>query len=215
MFATVAGLSSSKRAHAKAVCQAAGVTKPELLADCELDVGETGQAALATATAKVQLGTTSTTTPDTSTTATTAGGGGSGSDLSPAGTGATHPVQYYFAHPCDAVTSAEIDAALGYPYPEYVSVGGQCPIGTALGDQIIFTHETVKHFKAQNPGSVGSGPVPSLGHDAYCIVRPVSALLQSYVVISFGAAGSLQILADDCTEATALTKDALSRITGI
>jgi len=96
-----------------------------------------------------------------------------------------------------------------------VSVGSQCPIGTIEGDQIIFSHETVERFKAQNPGSAGSGPVPSLGHDAYCIVRPVSALIQSYVVSSLGAAGSLQILADNCTDATALTKDALSHISGI
>jgi hypothetical protein len=212
-LATVASLSAPNRAQAQAVCKAAGVTKPTLLSDCELDVGETGQAALATATANVQSGTTSTTAP--STTTTTASGGRSGSDLAPTVAGAVHPVQYYFAHPCEAVTLPEINAALGYPYPEYVSVGSSCPIGTADGDQIIFSHETVEHFKSQNQGSVGSGPVPSLGHTAYCIVKPTSALIQSYVVTSLGAAGSLQILADNCTEATALTKDALSHISGI
>jgi hypothetical protein len=103
---------------------------------------------------------------------------------------AVHPVRYYFAHPCEAVTLPEINAALGYPYPEYVSAGSSCPIGTRAGDEIIFTHETDNHFKSQNPGSVGSGPVPSLGHDAYCVIKPVTALIQSYVVTSLGTAGA-------------------------
>jgi hypothetical protein len=209
-LATVASLSPSKRGRAEAVCKKAGVTKPKLLSDCELDVGETGQAVLAAATANVQAGPTSTSTTTTtsipSTSTTTTSGGESGT---------VHPVQYYFAHPCEAVTLPEIDAALGYPYAEYASVGSQCPIRTVVGDQIVFSHETLGRFKAQNQGSVGSGPVPSLGHDAYCIVKPVSALIQSYVVTSLGAAGTLQILAGNCTEATALTKDALSHISGI
>jgi hypothetical protein len=61
----------------------------------------------------------------------------------------------------------------------------------------------------------GVGPVPSLGHDAYCINKPVAVLVQSFVVVSLGSEGSLQVLAEDCTKATALTKDALARISGL
>ena len=56
---------------------------------------------------------------------------------------------------------------------------------------------------------------PSFDDDAYCIVKPVTALDQSFVVVSLGVAGSLQILAVNCTDATALTKDALARISGL
>ena len=205
-FATLATLPAAKRKTAKATCRAAGITDPKLLADCELDVGETGQRALATATARIQSG-------DGSKPAAPSSGGGS--DLHTPGSGAVHPVSYYFSHPCDAVTEAEINQALGYPYPEYVSVGASCPIGSLPGDQIIFSHQSVQRFKSLNPGSVGSGPVASLGHDAYCIVKPVAALIQSYVVVSLGTAGSLQILAENCANATALTKDALARISGL
>jgi hypothetical protein len=38
---------------------------------------------------------------------------------------------------------------------------------------------------------------------------------QSYVVASLGAAGSLQVLAGNCTQGTLLVKDALSRISGL
>jgi hypothetical protein len=206
-FETFAEFPASKRKSAAATCKAAGVTNPKLLADCELDVGETGHAELEAAAARLQSGGTSKPAAPSS--------GGSGSDHQPPGSGAVHPVSYYFSHPCDVLTNAEIALAIGYPAPEYVSVGSGCPIGTAIGDDIEFSHQSVEKFKSLNPGSAGSGPVPSLGHDAYCINKPVAALIQAFVVVSLGPAGSLRILAEDCATATALTKDALARISGL
>lgn len=51
--ATVASLDPSPRAKAQAICQAAGVRIEPLLDDCVLDVGETGDASFAAATAAV------------------------------------------------------------------------------------------------------------------------------------------------------------------
>jgi hypothetical protein len=124
-------------------------------------------------------------------------------------------VSYYFSHPCDVLTNAEISQALGFSTYEYVSVGSACPISDAYGDDIEFSHQSEDRFKSLNPGSAGSGPVPSLGHDAYCINKPVSALIQAFVVVSLGPAGILRMLAEDCTKATALTKYAQARISGI
>lgn len=204
-FATIP---ASKKSKAEATCKAAGVTDPKLLRDCELDVGETGQAALATATARLE-------TSGSSEPASPPSSGSGGSDLAPPSAGGVHPLNYYFAHPCDAVTLSEIKQALGFAYPEYVSVDSSCPIGTPPGDQIVFRHQSAKQFESENSASVGSGPVASLGHDAYCIVMPIAALDQSFVVVSLGDAGSLQILADDCTDATTLARDALARISGL
>ena len=50
---TVASLSASTRASAQVVCQAAGVRAEPLLDDCILDVGETGDASFASASAAV------------------------------------------------------------------------------------------------------------------------------------------------------------------
>jgi hypothetical protein len=196
-FARLANLPAGTRAKAEATCKSDGVTDTNMLADCVLDVGETGQTDLATAPAR------------------TPGGGGSVTQPAP-GNGSLHPVSYYFSHPCQAVTPAEIDQALGFAYPESVSVDGGCPIGTVPGDQVLFTHQTIAQFNSDsdNRGSVGSGPVSSLGHAAYCVVKPISALLQSYVLVSLGSAGSLQILADNCADATTLAADALSHISG-
>jgi von Willebrand factor type D domain len=195
------------KTKAEATCKAAGVSDPKLLADCELDVGETGQAALATATARVEASSGPTPSPPSS--------GGGATDLAPPSAGGVHPLNYYFTHPCDALTSAEINQALGFAYPEYKTTDSTCPIGSLPGDQLVFTHQSAKQFESENQGSVGSGPVPSLGHDAYCIVKPIAALDQSYVVVSLGDAGSLQILADDCTDGTALATDVLAHISGL
>lgn len=59
-------------------------------------------------------------------------------------------------------------------------------------------------------------PIASLGRDAYCIMTSNPYLSdQSYVVVSLGAAGSIQILAYSCTQGTDLAKDALARISGL
>jgi von Willebrand factor type D domain len=206
-FETFAAFPAAKRKSAAAACKAAGVTKPKLLADCELDVDETGHAELEAAASRPQ--------PGGNPTPTVPSSGGGGSDHQPPGSGAIHPVSYYFSHPCDVLTNAEISQVLGYSTYEYVSVDSVCPIRSGLGDHIEFSHQSEERFKSLNPGSAGSGPVPSLGHDAYCINSPVSALTQAFVVLSLGPAGSLRMLAENCTNATALTKYALARISGI
>jgi hypothetical protein len=203
---------ASKEAKAESTCKAAGVTDPKLLADCELDVGETGQAALATATARIEKSSSSNS--GTSPSGTSSSGGGA-TDVVPPSTGGVHPLNYYFTHPCEAITSAEINQALGFAYPEYKTTDSTCPIGSLPGDQLVFTHQSAKQFESENQGSVGSGPVPSLGHDAYCIVKPIAALDQSYVVLSLGNDGSLQILADNCADGTALATDVLAHISGL
>jgi hypothetical protein len=205
-FETLAAFPVAKRKSAAAACKAAGVTNPKLLADCELDVGATGHAQLEAAASRPQSGGKSKPAGPSS---------GSGSNLQSPGSGAVHPVNYYFSHACDVLTNAEIAQALGYSAPEESGAGSDCPISSLPGDEIEFSHESVARFKSLNPGSAGSGPIPSLGRDAYCINRPSTDLGQAFEVASLGPAGSLQILADNCTEATALTKDALARISGI
>jgi hypothetical protein len=209
---TTASLPEAKLKRTKAACRAAGVTDPKLIKDCAVDVGETGKVGLATATVRIQseIAAPSTTTPTTTTTV----GSGSSSGDSPPALAAIHPPSYYFTHPCEVVTLTEINEALGYPYKEYGAQGSECRIATLEENDITFSHESVEQFKSANPGSAGSGPVTSLGHDAYCVVRPASAIVQSYVVTSLGTDGSLQVLADNCAYATALTMDALSHISG-
>ncbi len=200
-FATLATLPVAKRKTAEANCKAAGVTDPKLLADCELDVGETGQRALATTTARVQSRvssvTTTTTTP-------------------PAVSG--HPASYYFNHACSAVSTAEVQQAVGAVDSQSLSQPGDCtfrPLSKTEEDSVTFSHQSAGLFESQHGGQSGSGPVPSLGHSAYCIVNPMFLPDQSYVVASLGAAGSLQVLAGNCTQGTMLVKDSLLHISGL
>jgi hypothetical protein len=181
-------LSPQKKAKVEATCKADGVTDPKLLDDCKFDVAETGQTNLGTNTKSSQPVT--------------------------GGNGTQHPASYYFTHPCDVVTPAGIKQALGVPDPGDSSRGSDCDI-LGTGSAVDFSHQSVASFKSHYPGTAGSGTVPSLGHNAYCVVSPGGVESESAVVASLGSAGSLQILADDCTKATALTEDALSHISGL
>jgi hypothetical protein len=186
-FGIPSDLSAQKKAKVEAICKADGVTDPKLLDDCKFDVAETGQTNLGTKT--------------------------TGGQPATGGNGTQHPASYYFTHPCEAVTPAGIKQALGIPDPGDSSRGSECDI-LGTGAAVDFSHQSVASFKSHYPGTAGSGPVPSLGHQAYCIVSPGGVESESNVVASLGNAGSLQILADNCTEATALTKDALAHISG-
>jgi hypothetical protein len=92
---------------------------------------------------------------------------------------------------------------------------GSCVIDTVSEDGVQFVHESLDQFEAGHPGSVGSGPVNSLGHDAYCVVRPSLTPNQSDVVLSIGRPGILSILADNCADATELSVDALAHVSGL
>jgi hypothetical protein len=89
------------------------------------------------------------------------------------------------------------------------------PNSSAAVDSVTFSSQSAGLFEGTHTGQSGSGPVPSLGHGAYCIVSPPYASGQSYVVAGLGAAGSIQVLAGNCTQGTALVKDALTRISGL
>ena len=187
-FGVPADLSAQAKATAEAKCTADGITDPTLLADCEFDVAQTGKTNLGSATAAPVP---------------TTGGNGS-----------QHPASYFFTHPCEAVTAAGIQQALGVSDPGDSSNGSDCDI-LGTGAAVDFSTLSVAGFESQNPGTAGSGPVPSLGQDADCVVSPGGIASESVVVVSLGAAGSLEVLADDCTRATALAKDALSQIGGL
>ena len=187
-FGIPSDLSPQKKAKVEAICKADGVTDPKLLDDCKFDVAETGQTNLGTKT--------------------------TGGQPATGGNGTQHPASYYFTHPCEVVTPAGIKQALGVPDPGDSSSGSECDI-LGTGAAVDFSHQSVASFKSHYPGTAGSGPVPSLGHEAYCIVSPGGVESESDVVASLGSAGSLQILAGDCTGATALAKDALARISGL
>jgi hypothetical protein len=187
-FGVPSDLSPRKKAKVEAICKADGVTGPRLLDDCQFDVAETGQTNLGTKT--------------------------TGGQPATGGNGTQHPASYYFTRPCEALTPAGIKQALGVPDPGDSSSGSECDI-LGTGAAVDFSHQSVASFKSDNPGTAGSGPVPSLGHEAYCIVSPGGVESESEVGASLGSAGSLQIVADNCTEAAALTKDALSQISGL
>lgn len=187
-FGIPSDLSPQMKAKVEAICKADGVTGPRLLDDCQFDVAETGQTNLGTKTIGGQPVT--------------------------GGNGTQHPASYYFTHPCEVVTQAGIKQALGVSDPGDSGSGSDCDI-LGTGSAVDFSHQSVASFKSDNPGTAGSGPVPSLGHEAYCIVSPSGVASESDVVASLGSAGSLQSLADNCTKATALTKDALSHISGL
>ena len=197
---TPSRLPAQQKKRAAVTCKSAGVTNPKLLDDCEVDVVETGNADFATATARMQAGGTSA--PKPPTVAVT-----------------THPASYYFTHPCAAVSAAEVREAVGPTDSLSVSGGSACtfrPTHAEAVDAVTFSRQSVALFKSLTPGKTGSGPITSLGHDGYCIVTPPPFVTsQSYVIASLGPAGSIQVLAGNCTEATALTKDALSRISGL
>ena len=199
-------LSSQKRKQAEATCRAAGVTGSTLLNDCEVDVGETGKAALAKATARVQAAASSSpmATPPTPT--------------SPTATAGAHPAGYYFTHPCAVVSVAEVTDLVGPTTLLSARAGPTCafrPGNSADADAITFSSQSVKLFESVTPGQGGSGPVPLLGHDAFCIVLSPDVSNQAYVVASLGNAGSIQVLMANCAQGTALTKDALARISGL
>jgi von Willebrand factor type D domain len=199
-------LSPDKRRQAKATCQAAGVSGTTLLDDCEVDVGETGNKHFAAATAGVQTGNSPTPQPTTSTSA----------PAPPTPAGSVHPASYYFTHPCAAVSLAEIVQVAGPTDSLAASGSATCtfrPNSSSEVEDIAFSHQSAKLFESTTPGKAGSGPVTSLGGDAYCIVDP-SFTDQSYVVDDLGSAGSIQVLAASCTQGTALVKDALERISG-
>ena len=199
-------LSSQTRKRAEATCRAAGVTGSTLLNDCEVDVGETGKAALAKATARVQAAASSSpmATPPAPTSPTAAAG--------------AHPAGYYFTHPCAVVSVAEVTGLVGPTTLLSARAGPTCafrPGNSADADAITFSSQSVKLFESVTPGQGGSGPVPLLGHDAFCIVLSPDVSNQAYVVASLGNAGSIQVLMANCAQGTALTKDALARISGL
>ena len=78
-----------------------------------------------------------------------------------------------------------------------------------------FVHESLDQFKAVRTGSEGSGPVNSLGHDAYCVVGSTLTPDQGDVVLSVGSAGILSITAKNCADATELAADALAHVSGL
>ena len=199
-------LSWQERKRAEATCRAAGVTGSTLLNDCEVDVGETGKAALAKATARVQAAASSSpmATPPAPTSPTAAAG--------------AHPAGYYFTHPCAVVSVAEVTGLVGPTTLLSARAGPTCafrPGNSADADAITFSSQSVKLFESVTPGQGGSGPVPLLGHDAFCIVLSPDVSNQAYVVASLGNAGSIQVLMANCAQGTALTKDALARISGL
>jgi hypothetical protein len=92
--AALVDLLTAKKTSATATCRADGVTDPKLLDDCVVDVAETGQTDLAAAFSRMLSG------------------GGPTTQPAP-GNASAHPVDYYFTHPCQVVTPAEITQALG------------------------------------------------------------------------------------------------------
>jgi hypothetical protein len=198
--ATVAGLPLSKKVRAQRLCNAARITNTKLLNDCVLDVGITGITELASSTARVQNAVAAPIAPAHRT---------GSAPVAPVGS--SHPVTYYFTHPCEVITQAEIKQALGQAYPDSV-VPPNCVIDTNPEDGINFVQVSLDQFKAENPGSVGSGPLSLLGHEAYCTVKPILAPLQSYVALSIGSGRILLITASNCTDATALARDVLAHI---
>jgi hypothetical protein len=214
---TTSSLTPAEKRKAKVACTAAGITGAVLLNDCIIDVGETGKKSFATATAreqaKVSAASTTTTTsppgpPSASTTTTT---------TTTAPVGGSHPASYYLTHPCSVVTQSEIAQAVGSESAAPAASEAVCtfrPNGSAAVDSVTFSSQSAGLFEDTHTGQSGSGPVPSLGHGAYCIVSPPYVSGQSYVVASLGAAGSIQVLAGNCTQGTALVKDALARISG-
>ena len=206
--ATIAGLSPSNRAHAHTVCQAARITDTRLLNDCVLDVGTSGDAAFATATAQVQKATAA---PSTS------------APRRPQApitqAGSTHAAKYYFAHPCAALTEAEIADALGQSFPTSLGGLGVCDIGTDpaglnFPDNIFFSNLSVTESKVVGNAKVGSNPVAGLGDGAYCITTRLAGATVSRVIASLGSAGSLQAATGSCEQSSALAKAALSHISG-
>lgn len=122
-----------------------------------------------------------------------------------------HPAKYYFANPCEVVTTAELTQALGRAVPPLTSFPPECEF--IVGEvQVDFTTAPASQYKSQYAGNGVVNPEPSLGPDDYCIEQP--SPFPSVAVASLGSAGSFQMLADDCTEAVALTKDALMHISG-
>jgi hypothetical protein len=122
-----------------------------------------------------------------------------------------HPAKYYFAHPCQVVTTAELTQALGREVPPLTSFPPECEF--IVGEvQVDFTTDPAGQYKSQYAGNGVVNPESSLGPDGYCIEQPSS--FPSVAVASLGSAGSFQFLADNCTEATALAKDALLHISG-
>jgi hypothetical protein len=116
------------------------------------------------------------------------------------------------------VTQGEIAQAVGPVSDAPDATGAVCsfrPTSSAAVDSVTFSSQSANLFESTHAGQSGSGPVPSLGHSAYCIVSPSYLSGQSYVVASLGATGSIQVLVGNCTQGTSLTKDALSRITGL
>jgi hypothetical protein len=201
--ATVADLPPAKESRARATCKADGVTDPKLLADCALDVGETGHAALATAFTQSYDKGASSTPPATATTTTT---------FPAASDGSVHPAKYYFAHPCQVVTTAELTQALGREVPPLTSFPPECEFIVGE-DQVTFTSDPAGQYKSQYGGNGVVNPEPSLGPAGYCIEQP--SPFPSVAVASLGSAGSFQLLADNCTQAVALAKDALTHISGL
>jgi hypothetical protein len=82
-------------------------------------------------------------------------------------------------------------------------------------DSVTLSSQSTGLFEGTHTGQSGSGPLPSLGYNADCIVSPPYVSGQSYVVASLGAAGSIQVPVGTCDQGTALVKDALSRISGL
>ena len=196
---TASHLSLPKRQRAEATCKAAGVSASQLLDDCVVDLAETGKAAFATTTSHI-AGSAVSSTPTTTTSPPVASG---------------HPASYYFTHPCTVITIGEVRLAVGPTDTLDVDGESSCafrPDSSAEVDAITFSAQSAALFESTRPGNAGSGPVASLGHDAYCIVTPANVPDQSFVVASLGAAGSIQVLADNCTQGSALAKDALARI---
>ncbi len=195
-----------KRKQAEATCKSAGVSGSTLLNDCEVDVAETGEEALAIATVRVQSAASSSTTvtPPSST--------------SPPVTAGAHPAGYYFTHPCAVVSVAEVTDLVGPTTLTSARAGPSCafrPDNSGEVDAITFSSQSVRLFESVMSGQAGSGPVASLGHDAYCIVGSPNVTNQVFVVASLGTAGSIQVLVADCAQGTVLIKDALARISGL
>ena len=161
--ATIAGLSPLKKARAQRVCNAARITNTKLLNDCILDVGTTGITDLATTTARVQNAVESPIEPVTRTGSAPTTSVGS-VPVTPVGS--THPAAYYFTHPCEALTAADIKAALGQAFPTNPGVETLCIIQTHPTDVIAFSHDSVAKFKSEVPTAPGSGPIAGLGGGA-------------------------------------------------
>ncbi|HEY5274904.1 MAG TPA: hypothetical protein VIJ34_16975 [Acidimicrobiales bacterium] len=199
--ATFADLPAAKESSAEATCKADGVSDPKLLADCALDVGETGHTTLATAFSQ-SYDKVASSTSTTSTTTTT---------FPASSDGSVHPAKFYFANPCQVVTTAELTQALGRDVPPLTSFPPECEF--IVGEvQVDFTTDPAGQYKSQYSGNGVVDPETALGPGGYCIEQP--SPFPSVAIASLDSAGSFQFLADNCTEATALAKDALMHISG-